>query len=63
MPPPSLRCAADCASPFARIALGNITRAYPNQPAHLAASLPPAIDGDYAGTHWLASFALLALTA
>jgi hypothetical protein len=30
--------------------------------AHLAASLPQASGGDYAGTHWLASFALLALT-
>jgi hypothetical protein len=27
----------------------------------LAASLPAATDGDYVGTHWLASFALLAL--
>ncbi|MGZ6018069.1 MAG: DUF2891 domain-containing protein [Phenylobacterium sp.] len=30
--------------------------------AHLAASLPH-VDGDYMGEHWLASFALLALTA
>jgi hypothetical protein len=30
--------------------------------AHLAAALPHAVGGDYAGTHWLASFALLALT-
>jgi hypothetical protein len=30
--------------------------------AHLAASLPHAGAGDYVGTHWLASFALLALT-
>jgi hypothetical protein len=29
--------------------------------AHLAASLAAATDGDYVGTHWLASFALLAL--
>ena len=29
--------------------------------AHLAASLPAATDGDYVATHWLASFALLAL--
>lgn len=29
--------------------------------AHCAASLPAATDGDYVGTHWLASFALLAL--
>ncbi len=29
---------------------------------HLAASLPHAVGGDYVGTHWLASFALLALT-
>lgn len=29
---------------------------------HLAASLP-AVEGDYMGEHWLASFALLALTA
>ena len=28
----------------------------------LAVSLPPATSGDYVGTHWLASFALLALT-
>jgi hypothetical protein len=28
---------------------------------HLAASLPAATSGDYVGTHWLASFALLAL--
>ena len=30
--------------------------------AHLAASLPSASHGEYVGTHWLASFALLALT-
>jgi hypothetical protein len=30
--------------------------------AHLDASLPATVEGDYAGTHWLASFALLALT-
>lgn len=30
--------------------------------AHLAASLPAASQGEYVGTHWLASFALLALT-
>ncbi|WP_420476873.1 DUF2891 domain-containing protein [Noviherbaspirillum sp. ST9] len=30
--------------------------------AHLDASLPGTVSGDYAGTHWLASFALLALT-
>jgi hypothetical protein len=29
--------------------------------AHLAVSLPAASAGDYVGTHWLASFALLAL--
>jgi len=29
--------------------------------AYLAASLPGATGGDYVGTHWLASFALLAL--
>ena len=29
--------------------------------AHRAASVPAATDGDYVGTHWLASFALLAL--
>lgn len=29
--------------------------------AHLAASLPAAIEGDYVATHWLASFGLLAL--
>ncbi len=29
--------------------------------AHLRASLDQATDGDYVGTHWLASFALLAL--
>jgi hypothetical protein len=29
--------------------------------AHLAASLPASIEGDYVGTHWLASFALLAI--
>lgn len=29
--------------------------------AHLAHSLPAATSGDYVGTHWLASFALLAL--
>ena len=28
---------------------------------HLAASLPHVVDGDYVGTHWLASVALLAL--
>jgi hypothetical protein len=31
--------------------------------AHLAASLSAAAGGDYVGTHWLASFALLALDA
>ena len=31
--------------------------------AHLDASLPHAVEGNYMGTHWLASFALLALTA
>ncbi len=30
--------------------------------AHLAASLEHALHGDYVGTHWLASFVLLALT-
>ncbi len=30
---------------------------------HLAASLPHAAEGEYVGTHWLASFALLALLA
>jgi hypothetical protein len=30
--------------------------------AHMRASLPHALQGHYAGTHWLASFALLALT-
>ena len=30
--------------------------------AHLAAALPH-VAGDYAGEHWLASFALLAMTA
>lgn len=30
--------------------------------AHLAASCQHALGGDYAGTHWLASFVLLALT-
>jgi hypothetical protein len=30
--------------------------------AHIAASLPYAVQGHYAGTHWLASFAMLALT-
>jgi hypothetical protein len=29
---------------------------------HLAASLPQAVGGHYVGTHWLASFAMLALT-
>lgn len=29
---------------------------------HLAASLQQAVAGDYVGTHWLASFAMLALT-
>lgn len=33
-----------------------------NAARHLAASLP-AVDGDYMGSHWLASFALLALLA
>lgn len=31
--------------------------------AHVDASLPAALAGDYVGTHWLASFALLALDA
>jgi hypothetical protein len=30
--------------------------------AHLQASLPHAVQGEYVGTHWLASFAALALT-
>ena len=30
--------------------------------SHRRASLPAATSGDYVGTHWLASFALLALT-
>ena len=30
---------------------------------HLAAGMPHAVGGDYAGEHWLASFALLALSA
>jgi DUF2891 family protein len=30
--------------------------------AHLAASLPAVTRGDYVGTHWLATFAVLALT-
>jgi Protein of unknown function (DUF2891) len=30
--------------------------------SHLAASLPAATTGEYVGTHWLASFALLALS-
>lgn len=30
--------------------------------AHLDAALPHTVAGDYAGTHWLASFAVLALT-
>lgn len=30
--------------------------------AHLAAALPHVVGGDYAGAHWLASFALLALS-
>jgi hypothetical protein len=29
--------------------------------AHLARSLPAAVEGHYVGTHWLASFALLAI--
>jgi hypothetical protein len=29
---------------------------------HLRASLPAATEGEYVGTHWLASFALLAIT-
>ena len=37
-------------------------QAYQSIDAHLTASLPFATAGDYAGTHWLASFALLALT-
>lgn len=31
--------------------------------AHRTASMPAATEGDYVGTHWLASFALLALAA
>jgi hypothetical protein len=30
---------------------------------HLAAALPHAVGGHYVGEHWLASFAVLALTA
>lgn len=31
--------------------------------SHIAVALPHTISGDYVGTHWLASFALLALSA
>jgi hypothetical protein len=31
--------------------------------AHVEVSLPAALEGDYVGTHWLASFAVLALDA
>ena len=31
--------------------------------AHLAAGMPHVAGGDYAGEHWLATFAVLALTA
>ena len=41
--------------------LGLQERAEQARIAHLAASLPAATAGDYVGTHWLASFALLAL--
>jgi hypothetical protein len=30
---------------------------------HLAAGLPQVVGGDYVGEHWLASFAVLALSA
>jgi hypothetical protein len=43
-------------APLAPTALSAVDR-------HLAASLPGTIAGHYAGTHWLASFALLALLA
>ncbi len=47
--------------------LARCLRRFPSLPhataidAHLDASLPAALAGDYVGTHWLASFALLAL--
>jgi hypothetical protein len=30
---------------------------------HLAAGMPHVAGGDYAGSHWLATFAMLALSA
>jgi hypothetical protein len=50
--------------------LGRIARALPEErerleaarAAHLAAALPHVVEGDYVATHWLLSFALLALT-
>lgn len=41
---------------------GLAARASAAAEAHLARSLAAATSGDYVGTHWLASFALLALT-
>lgn len=41
--------------PLRDLAAGAISR-------HLEASLPHTVNGDYAGTHWLASFATLALS-
>jgi hypothetical protein len=40
--------------------LGNLSR---KAQQHLEAAMPHVAGGDYAGEHWLASFALLALTA
>ena len=40
--------------------LGNFDR---EAERHLEAGMPHVVGGDYAGEHWLASFALLALSA
>jgi hypothetical protein len=43
------------ASRFAGLALANIEREYPTRLDHVGS-------GEYAGEHWLATFAVLALT-
>jgi 3-hydroxyisobutyrate dehydrogenase-like beta-hydroxyacid dehydrogenase len=41
---------------------GDAALLYEARAAHLAAALPYVVGGDYVATHWLVSFALLALT-
>jgi hypothetical protein len=54
---------AELAATIARTALRNVATEYPyKRDQVLGNDVPAATQGDYVGTHWLASFALLALT-